>query len=159
MFWGLNQKWITKDTNKPTSYFVLQVFYMRKQLASKGTWRKKTRQNEPDMRCRHGKSWQRVEPIVESAKRKRWVSSWRSAKSRKNRSKEDHCATTFGTVGQRWNGMISNLRLNHIAFKDGFFPGLDWDKQLLEKSQAFAACRTKESEVTYFHKAAWQDVL
>ena len=55
--------------------------------------------------------------------------------------------------------MISNLRLNRIAFKDGLFPGLDGDKQLLEKSQAFAACRAKESEVTYFDKATWQDVL
>ena len=111
------------------------------------------------MRYRNRKSRQRAEPIANRTERKRRVSSWRSAKSRKNRSKEDHRATTFGAVGQRWNGIGSNLRLNRIVFKDGLFPGLDWDKQLLEKSQAFAACRAKESEVTYFHKTSWQDVL
>ena len=111
------------------------------------------------MGYRNRKSRQRAEPIANRTERKKWVLSWRSAKSRKNRSKEDHRATTFGAVGQRWDGMVSNLRLNRIAFRDGFFPGLDWDKQLLEKSQTFAACRTKETEVTYFHKAAWQDVL
>ena len=72
MLWGLNQKWLTKDTNKPTFYFAIQIFYMKKTNTGQGNMEKK----ELDMGYRNRKTRQRVEPIANRTERKRRVSSW-----------------------------------------------------------------------------------